>query len=148
MEEIFCYSNNQQMQSRCGRKERQLWRGADIWRDAMEVKVQVKQLKRLAQELETVAKQLASSIARLEKPHRHPDRPEIAKQLRTLGSSLKEQAETCKDMAAVLKQAASLYEKTEEAVIQAAETETRQYEETLRTVSLGRAAQIKMTLDV
>ena len=91
----------------------------------MEVKVQVKQLKRLAQELETVAKQLASSIARLEKPHRHPDRPEIAKQLRTLGSSLKEQAETCKDMAAVLKQAASLYEKTEEAVIQAAETETR-----------------------
>ncbi len=69
----------------------------------MEVKVQVKQLKRLAQELETVAKQLASSIARLEKPHRHPDRPEIAKQLRTLGSSLKEQAETCKDMAAVLK---------------------------------------------
>ena len=113
----------------------------------MEVTVQVKQLKRLAEELEICAEKLASSTARLEELHTRPDRPEIAKKLRAGSSFLGEQAETCKDMAAVLKQAAGLYDKTEEAIIQAAETETRQYEETLRAVSLQQAAQIRMTLE-
>ena len=45
-----------------------------------------------------------------------------------------------------VEQAGYLYEKAEEEIIQAAETDARRYEETLRAVSLSDMAQIPVTL--
>ena len=59
---------------------------------------------------------------------------------------MKKQSSLCKDLAAVLEQAGYLYEKAEEEIIQAAETDARRYEETLRAVSLPDMAQIPVTL--
>lgn len=102
----------------------------------MEAMMQLKQLKRLAQELGQCEKKLSSNIGRLDALCGSQCSRQMEKKLRTQSSGLKKQACLCKDLTAALEQAVYLYEKTEESVIQAAETDTVRYEETLRAVHL------------
>lgn len=113
----------------------------------METEVQVKQLRRLAGELESCEKKLAAEIAQLDALCAQLSSREIAKKLRGQSSFLKQQAESCKDMAAVIQRAVYLYEQAEEAVIQAAQADTRQYKETLRAVDLQDMAHIQVLLE-
>lgn len=113
----------------------------------MEAEMQLKQLKRLAYELEQCEKKLSSNIERLDAfcGKRWKDQP-VEKKLSMQSSFLKKQAGLCKDMAAALEQAVYLYERTEESVIQAAEADTGRYQETLRTVSLAGIAKVPVKL--
>lgn len=113
----------------------------------MEAEVQLKQWGRLAQELEACGNKISSSAVQLDALCTHQNRPEIAKALRAQSSFLAEQARLCRDLAAVLKRAGYLYEKTEESVIQAAEIHTKQYEETLRVVNLTDMAGFQVLLN-
>ena len=113
----------------------------------MEAMVQVKQLKRLAQELAQCAGKLSSETSRLDALcESQKSQPAFYKKLCAQSEALKKQAGTCKDLAAVLEQAGYLYEKTEEEIIQAAEADVRRYEETLRAVSLTETAHIPVIL--
>lgn len=114
----------------------------------MEAKVCLKQVMRLAQELEQCEKKLSSNIERLDALCEGKCSRQIKKKMYAQSETLKKQASLCKDLAAVLEQAVYLYEKTEETVIQEAETDARRYEETLQTVSLVELAHIPVTLDI
>ena len=112
----------------------------------MEATMHLKQLKRLAQELGQCEKELSSNIRRLDAVCEGCHNQRIEKKLDSQSSFLKKQASLCKDLAAVLEQAGYLYEKTEEEMMQAAETDARRYEETLRAVSLPEMVQFPVTL--
>ena len=112
----------------------------------MEAEMQLKQLRRLAQELEQCERKLSSNIKRLDALCERRCSQPVEKKLCMQSSFLKKQAGLCKDMAAVLEQAVYLYDKTEESIIQAAEADTRRYEETLRAVSLLEMAHVPVTL--
>ena len=112
----------------------------------MEATMQVRQLKRLVQEFGQCEKELSSNIRRLDAVCESCHDQLIKKKLDSQGSFLKKQSSLCKDLAAVLEQAGYLYETAEEEIIQAAETDARRYEETLRAVSLPDMAQIPVTL--
>ncbi len=112
----------------------------------MEAEMQLRQLKRLAQELEQCEKQLSSKIRRLEAICESRCSQPVEKELGTQSLYLKKQADLCKDLAAVLEQAVNMYEKTEEQIIHAGETKARRYEETLQAVSLTDLAHIPVTL--
>ena len=114
----------------------------------MEAKVWLRQVMRLAQELEQCEKKLSSNIERLDALCKGRCSRQIKKKMCEQSETLKKQASLCKDLAAVLEQAVYLYEKTEESVIQAAETDPRRYEETLRAVSLVEWTHIPVTLDI
>lgn len=112
----------------------------------MEAEMQLKQLRRLAQELEQCERKLSSNIKRLDALCGSRCSQPVEKKLSTQSSFLKKQASLCKDMAAVLEQTVYLYEKTEESIIQTAEADARRYEETLRAVSLSESAYVPVTL--
>ncbi len=113
----------------------------------MEVFIQQKQVKRLAQELAQCGGKLSSQICRLDTLcESQKSQPQLYKTLCAQRSLLKKQASLCKALAAVREHAAYLYEKTEEAVIQAAEANGRRYEETLRAVNLTDTVSIPVTL--
>lgn len=112
----------------------------------MEAGMQLKQLRHLAEELEQCGKKLSSNISRLDALCESRYSQPLEKKLRAQSSFLKKQASLCRDMAAVLEQAVYLYEKTEESVIQAAETDARKYEEVLRAVSLSDVAHVPVKL--
>lgn len=112
----------------------------------MEAEMQLKQLRRLAQELEQCERKLSSNIKRLDALCGSRCSQPVEKKLSTQSSFLKKQASLCKDMAAVLEQTVYLYEKTEESIIQTAEADVRRYEETLRAVSLSEIAYVPVTL--
>ncbi len=113
----------------------------------MEAEVQLKQLKRLAQELAQCGKKLSSETSRLDALcESQKNQPEFYQTLCAQAGFLKKQAGLCKDLAAVLEHAGYLYEKTEEEIIQAAEANGRRQEETLRAVSLAGTASIPVTL--
>ncbi|MDE7312626.1 MAG: hypothetical protein K2N87_13565 [Eubacterium sp.] len=113
----------------------------------MEAEIQVKQLRRLAQELAQCARKLLSETSRLDALcESQKSQPVFYKKLCAQSDVLKKQASLCKDFAAVLEQVGYLYEKTEEEIILAAEADGRRYEETLRAVSLPQTAQIPVTL--
>ena len=113
----------------------------------MEAEMQVKQVKRLAQELEQDTGKLLSGIRQLDALCESRYLQPMEKKRRLESDFLKRQCNLYKDLAAVLERAACLYEKTEESIIQAAETDAgRRYQETLKTVSLSRMPQIPVTL--
>lgn len=112
----------------------------------MEAEMQLEKLRRLAEELGQCEKKLSSNISRLDALCESRYSQPLEKKLRVQSSFLKKQAGLCRDMAAVLEQAVYFYEKTEEAVIQAAETDARKYEEVPRTVSLSDMAHIPVKL--
>lgn len=112
----------------------------------MEAEVQVKQLRRLAQELEQCAGKLSSNIRRLDALCESRYSQPMEKKLQVQSSFLKKQAGLCKDMAAALEQAGFRYEKTEEAIIMAVETEAAKQEEKLQAISLLEMVQIPVTL--
>lgn len=113
----------------------------------MEAEMQVKQVKRLAQELEQYTGRLSSGIRQLDALCESRYMQPVEKKLRIQSDFLKRQCSLCKDLAAVLERAGYLYEKTEESIIQAAEADVgRRYQETLNTVSLSRMPQIPVTL--
>lgn len=113
----------------------------------MEAEVQVKQIKCLAQELGHCERKLSSGISRLDALcESQKSQPVLYKKLCEQSDFLKKQAGLCKDLAAVLEQAGYLYEKAEESIIQAADTNGRRYEETLRAVSLAQAVPVPVKL--
>lgn len=112
----------------------------------MEAEMQVKQVKRLARELEQCTGKLSSGIRQLDALCESRYVQPMEKKLQMQSDFLKRQCSLCKDLAAVLERAVCLYEKTEESVIQAAETDAgHRYQETLKTVSLSRMPQIPVT---
>jgi len=113
----------------------------------MEAEVQLGQLKRLACELEEIEKKLCFNINELDAVCAGLHDPAARTGLRTQSLILDRQAGSLKDMAAVLERVGNLYEKTEESIIQAAETDARQYRETLRTVNLRDMARIPVKLN-
>lgn len=113
----------------------------------MEAEMQLKQLRRLAQQLEQCERKLSSNIKRLDALCESRCSLPMEKKLHTQSAFLKKQAGLCKDMAAVLEQAVYQYEKAEELIILAAEIDAgRHYKETLRAVSLMETAHIPVTL--
>lgn len=112
----------------------------------MEAEMQLKQLRRLAYELEQCEKKLSSNIEQLDTLCKKRCNQPVQKKLSMQSSFLKQQAGLCKDLAAALEQAVYLYERAEESIIQAAEADTRRYQETLRTVSLAGIAKIPVKL--
>ncbi len=113
----------------------------------MEAEMQVKQVKRLAQELEQHTGKLSSEIRRLDALCENRYLQPVEKKLRQQSDFLKRQYTLCKDLAAVLERSVCLYEKTEEAIIQAAEADAgRRDQETLKAVSLSRMPHIPVTL--
>lgn len=113
----------------------------------MEAEMQLRQIRHLAQKLEQCEKKLSSNISRLDDLCESRYSQPMEKRLRAQSSFLKKQAGLCRDMAAALEQAGYLYEKTEEAIIQAAEADARRYDETLRAVSLSDMARIPVKLN-
>lgn len=112
----------------------------------MEAEMQLKQLRRLAKELEQCGGRLSSYVRQLDGLQGSRSCQPVEKKLSAQSSFLKKQAGLCKDLAAVLEQAGYLYEKTEESIIQAAEADTRRQKETLRAVSLAGMEQIPVRL--
>ncbi len=112
----------------------------------MEAEMQIRQVRRLAQDLEQCERKLSSAVGRLDALCENRSDQPIEKKLLSQSGFLKKQARLCKDMAAVLEQAGALFEKTEETVIQAAEADVVRQEETPRTVSLLESVYIPVTL--
>lgn len=112
----------------------------------MEAGMQLRRSRRLAQELEQCEKTLSSNIRRLDALCGSRCSKPMEKKLRAQSSFLKKQADLCKDMAAVLEQTVYMYERTEEAIIQAVETDARRYKETLRAVDLSEMAYLPVKI--
>ncbi len=116
----------------------------------MEREVRFRQWKNLAGELKACGKQLRMQEAELEALYsqmkREGKEQHIRKQISKQQQTLSEQRMLLQDLYTVFVKTASLYETCEERILQAQETDGRQFREKLRVTDLKEFARISAVL--
>ncbi len=120
----------------------------------MELDVRLKRWNYLAEQLKGCERQICSSAAGLDDLCEKIQRRAVSQSDQIIWKSLlkereylREQAGKIRDMKAALEQIGRMYENCEESVIQAAETDARQFEEKLSVAGLQHLTQIRVFLD-